>query len=191
MTAMTTDWRETLRARSACAKALTWAEGYPSFQAAWDVCPRGDWMLWWIGRATSSDPMSAARRPIVRIACQCARLALPFVRAGETRPLAAIELTERWAHGDDTVTLAEIRVYTSYAAAEAAAYAVYTASSAAYAAAAAVYASYAANAAAAAVYAAYAADAAYADARANALALCADFVRREYPCPPIAQAEGL
>lgn len=39
-----TDWRDVLRAVHACDEALTFAEGYDSFQAAWDACERGDWM---------------------------------------------------------------------------------------------------------------------------------------------------
>ena len=36
----------------ACSDALTWVSSatWPSFQAAWDACPRGSWLLWLIGR---------------------------------------------------------------------------------------------------------------------------------------------
>ena len=100
-------------------------------------------------------------------ACACARLALVHVPAGEGRPLAAIETTERWARGE--ATLDEVRTARGDAyAAEAAAYADADAA-AAYAAEA------AADAYAAAADAAEAA--AYAYARASTLARCADLVR--------------
>ena len=199
---MSDKWTDQLVAKGACSDALTWAKGYDSFQAAWDACERGDWMLWWICRSLTAGPMSAERRPLVRMACQCARLALPHAKAGESRPLAAIELAERWANGDETVTRQQLRAAayatTTAAAAAAAAYAAATAAYAAADAAAAAYAAataaaaaaaYAAAAAAAYAAAAAAADAyaaaadAYAAARAKTLAQCAVFVRAEYPTP--------
>ena len=120
-------------------------------EASGDACERGDWMLWYLGK------VDVNRRRLVLAACNCARLALPHIRAGEQRPRLAIETAERWARGDATVTLAEVRAAAdaAYAYADAA-----DAADAAYA-----YAAYAYAAAAADT-----ADAAYAAADAYAAA---------------------
>ncbi len=174
----------------ACGEAVAWAAQQKSRAAAWKTCGRGDWMLWYLG-TRSGPPESDARRRLVLCACECVRLALPYVKAGETRPLKAIETAEGWARNDGT-TLAQVRAaYAAYAAYAAnAAYATYAAYAAnaayAYAAAYATYAAYAANAAYAAANAA--ANAAYAaaaaDAKTKTLAQCADIVRRHYSRPP-------
>ena len=167
------DWSDALRAEDACAEALAFAARFDTFQAAWDACERGDWLLWWIGRTLKIAPMSPERRPLVRVACGCARLALKHVRMGENRPRLAIELVERWANGDDSVTLEQMRS----AVAAAAAVAVYAS--------AAVYAAAAVSAAAAASAASAVSAAAAASAeRAKVLKEYADLVRREYPHPP-------
>jgi len=162
----------------ACADAVEWVADQPSAAAAWCNCERGDWMLWLLGRL-SGKPGSAKRKRLVLCCCQCARLALTHVPAGEDRPRLAIETAERWAR-EEGPTLSDVRA--ASAAADAAGAASGAASDAAYAA-------YASDAA----YAAYAADAAYAAAdaadaaggtRAKTLAECADIVREHYPQPP-------
>ena len=42
------DYIDRIEALGACAPALDWlrSEQYPSLQAAWDACPRSNWMLW-------------------------------------------------------------------------------------------------------------------------------------------------
>ena len=94
--ATTSNWTDDLWRLGACGDAVAWAAGFPDLGAAWAACERGDWMLWLAGRV-SDKPMSDARRPLVLAACECARLALPHVRAGDDRPLRAIEMAERWA----------------------------------------------------------------------------------------------
>ena len=39
--------------KTPCAEALRWLKdgGYPTLQAAWDVCPRGDWMEWLVAQS--------------------------------------------------------------------------------------------------------------------------------------------
>jgi hypothetical protein len=155
------DWREKIAGYGACVDALDWLATQPDYPTAWAVCPRGNWMLWLAGKR-SGVARSKARRPLVRATCECARLALPYVRKGELRPLQAIELAERWAQGE-TVPRDELR--TAAAAAAAAAYAAGAAAAAAYAAGDAAAAAYAA-AAAAAYAAAYAAGDAAGDAAA-------------------------
>ena len=127
-----------------CREAREWCLTQPSYEAAWETCERGDWLLW-LARQLGVD-----RRHLALAACACARLALPRVPAGEERPRIAIETAEAWARG--AASLVEVR-----AAADAAYYA------------AAYYASAAARAAAAAAAVAYA-SAAYATAAANAAA---------------------
>ena len=42
------DYIERIADMCACAPAMAWlrSEQYPTLQAAWDACPRGDWMMW-------------------------------------------------------------------------------------------------------------------------------------------------
>ena len=168
-TATRPQWIAWLRHVGACADAIAWCETQPNKAAAWRNCERGDWMLWAIGK-TVGPPGDDSRKPLVMAACECARLALPYLPAGEQRPLAAIETAEAWCRGD--ATLNQVRAAASYAAY-------------AYAAAAPAYA-YAAHVAAAAAAAAYAAYATYADADARTITLrqCADIVRKHFPKPP-------
>lgn len=164
-------WLDALVAQGACVEAVAWAQTFDSFDAAWTACERGDWLLWWIGR-TVARKQGPERRRLVKVACQCARLALPRLPEWETRPLRAIETAERWARGEEGVTLDDVQK-----AADAASRASY-ASAAADAADAAADAACAAYGAVAASYAA-----AYAARRAT-LRQCADLVRAEYPAPP-------
>ena len=120
-------------------------------------------MLWYAGRV-AGPPWSESRRPLVRAAVACARLALPAWEAqypDDRAPHRCLDLADRWALVKN--------VQRDHIAA-CAAYAYYTA---------------AANAAGAAVFA-YAAYAAYATAGASkaVLAQCADLVRQVYPTPP-------
>ena len=111
-------FRSQLRALHACSDARTWV-GHKSLRCAYRTCERGDWMLWLAGR------VGVDRNVLVLAACACARLALVHMPAGEGRPLAAIETAERWARGDASVSLEDVR-QASYAA-----YAAYAANAAA------------------------------------------------------------
>ena len=177
----------------ACEEALEWLWPWigsgADLQTIWDSCPRGDWLLWMLGKL-AGPPSSDSRRQLVYCAAECAALALPIWEAydpADRRPHLAIAAAK---NGDpDAARAAASASYAARAAAYAAAYA---AADAAYAAAraaadAARAAAYAACAAArAAARGAYAAaDAAYA-ARKEYLAKCADIVRRFYPrCPEV------
>ena len=168
-----------LKALDPCPDALAWAKKQRTPAAAWKACKRGDWMLWLLGRL-SGPPESASRKKLVLCACECARLALKYVPAGEGRPRRAIETAEAWVRGTAGVTLADVQAAAH--AAYAAAHAAYAA--AAYAAAAAARAADAADAAARA--AARAADA-YAASQ-KTLAVCAAIVRKHYPKAPKLEA---
>lgn len=180
----TAHWTSQLVALGACPDAIRWARNYPTFDAAWSACERGDWLLWYACRV-SGRPESESRRRVVLAACDCAELALPTYERrypGDNRPRRAIETARRWARGEDGVTLSDVRA--AYAAAAYAAAAAADAASDAADAAAARAAS-ACAAAYADASAAYAAIAAYADAARNEmLRTCADIVRRHYPTPP-------
>lgn len=158
-----TNFHDELKRMAACHDGSDWARDYPTAQAAWDACPRGDWMLWWAARR------GVRRRDLVLAACACARLALPYAQGDEAE--LAIATAEQWAHGDVSVTLDDVRS-ASAAAADAAdaAYFAFAAASAAYAAASAAFA------------AAYASDAAGTVAvgipREVTLRKCADICRR-------------
>lgn len=166
MKATTADWRDGVAKLNPCADAMDWIRTQESAGTAWANCQRGDWLLWLCGKL-AGKPWSAARKKLVLTACECARLALPYVKAGDDRPLIAIETAERWARGEGA-TRKEVM-----AAADAAAAA--RRSAAAYAA------------------AAFAAADADADAAADAdrtatLKQCADIVRTHYPHPPEMQS---
>ena len=151
-----------LRGLGACAEAVVWV-GDRDFRTALAECSRADWILWLCGRMVDT-PTWPTQQQLTLAACACAETALRFVPPSENRPRLALETARRWARGDATVTLADVRhaAYAAYAAADAAASdasasdadaaADAAASAAAYAAA---YA--AADAAAAGAYAAYAA----------------------------------
>ncbi|MFN8994995.1 MAG: putative immunity protein [Pseudomonadota bacterium] len=143
---------EILESRHACDPALEWLEQRNSDEM-WEHCERPDWLLWWAAR-------HVPRKELVLVACQCARLALPYVDAGEIRPIKAIETAEAWTRGE--VELEEVK-----GAANAASRAASRAA-------------YAALAADDAPAAAYAAEAAYAAAQSR---MC-EIIRQQWPtCP--------
>lgn len=73
---------------------LTWARTCKTPERAWSRCKSAEWLLWALAH-------TGAHRPtLVLTACDCARLLLPVVRAGDNRPLAAIEGAEGWARGE-------------------------------------------------------------------------------------------
>lgn len=76
----------------ACEKAVRWAGNYGTLAEAWEACVRGDWMLW------LAATLQIERTLLVKAACGCARLALPYTT--DQRPLKVIVAVERWASGD-------------------------------------------------------------------------------------------
>src|SRR5271168_1861443 len=89
-----------LKALRACKEAVAWAEGR-EWPAAWQECERGDWMLWLCG--TKSWP---ERKAIVRVACDCAELALPIYEKNypnDSRVRDCIETTRKWTCGEATL----------------------------------------------------------------------------------------
>jgi hypothetical protein len=162
-------------ATDACKEVRDWAITQPTIADVWDNCPRGDWLVWIARRLNAADD-----RTLRLFAVWCAR-STPLGDGRVTgdlltdpRSRAALEVAERYAHGQ--ATKEELAAaYATYATDATAATATYAAAyaAAAYAAAttayAAAYAAYAADAAAAAAAAAaYAADAADAAKQAQA-----------------------
>ena len=121
------DWLRLIKRLGACEEALEWGENYATIEEAWQSCERGVWMLWLLGKL-SGAPETDSRKKLVLTACQCARLALPHVEKGETKPLKAIETAEAWAMGEGGITLQDVRNTAAYAAY--AVYAVYAADAA-------------------------------------------------------------
>lgn len=80
MSTRTARWVDTLRLLGACEDAVQWAIQYPSLAAAWAACEHGDWMLWYVGKTAPGNALESSddRKRLVRVACQCARLALVY-----------------------------------------------------------------------------------------------------------------
>ena len=120
---VTTHWTADLERLSACREAVEWAKAYYSIEDAWQVCERGDWMLWLAGRV-SGKPWSDSRRPLTAAAVECARLALPIYEQrhpGDARVRECLDLFARWA-GGEAIARAELgRVRTAATAATSAA----------------------------------------------------------------------
>ena len=91
-------------------------------------------MLWYAGKL-SGPPESEGRKRIVLATCECARLALPIFEKrhpDDKRVRVCLETAEKWARGEDGVTIEDVRkaryaaayaAYAADAAADAAAYA--------------------------------------------------------------------
>lgn len=87
----------------ACSDARKWV-GRKSLRVAWATCDRPDWMMWLV-RAVGGIESNLS----VRIVCGCAREALPYAGSATAVSTAAIDLAERRAGGDLTVTVEELR----------------------------------------------------------------------------------
>ena len=133
---------------NACEEAQEWADSQESYRKAWDICNRGDWMLWVAARKEVDI------RVLTKAMIECAKLVKHLMT--DERSINALRVAENFADGK--ATLGQLRV-TAHAA--------HAASCAAYTAAAA-YDAYAAH-------AAY--DAAHA-AREDVLAKSADICRK-------------
>lgn len=107
---------------NACWEAREWAAG-KDMETAWAECPRGDWMLWILGK------LDYDRKKLVYAACQCGRLSLKYTK--DPRVENAYKKAEAWTRGEAVIE--EVRS-AAYAAADAA-HAAYAAKAAAYAAA--------------------------------------------------------
>jgi hypothetical protein len=71
-------------------------DGLTSFLDLWRSCHRPDVLL------TLALRLGVDKHLVVRAACASARYGLPFTQ--DARPLHAIQIAERWAMGDESVT---------------------------------------------------------------------------------------
>lgn len=51
-----------LQSLGACQEAVNYARGFDSLQAAWDVCERGDWMMWLVARTMDRNDEPQLRK---------------------------------------------------------------------------------------------------------------------------------
>lgn len=72
-------------------------------QEAWKQNINGAELAWLLARIV--QPQSSDHRRLVGVLCVAVRRVINFVLKGEKRPLQALELTERWTKGDETVTV--------------------------------------------------------------------------------------
>ena len=89
----------------ACSEAREWASG-KSLAAVWKTCKRGDWLLWLCGKM-ADKPNWPTRKEVVLAACDCAKLSLKHVPAGEKRSRKCLETVRAWTSGN--ATLYEVR----------------------------------------------------------------------------------
>jgi hypothetical protein len=114
----------------ACSEALEWAKSYSTLGAAWDACPRSDWMVWALRRLGYRD------RKVWRLyACRCCREIWRLL--ADERSRHAVEVAERYALGQATAEELDAARSGAWevrygAAAAAAAAAAYSAAAAAY-----------------------------------------------------------
>jgi len=142
-----------------CYDAREWLSQQTDPQQAWNDCPRGDWMLWLIGKHIKSEPWSDDRKPFLACCLDCAATVSHLWPAATAEAVAALR---QWIAGEcdvETAKMARLKLWSAAAAAAA-------------------YAAYAADADAAA------ADAAHAAARTQNRAATAAIVRKHYPEPP-------
>ena len=93
---------EFCEATKACAEGREWALTQPTMAELWDNCPRADWLLW-ISNKLGQSPDD---RTLRLFAVWCARNT-PLGDGRKTgdlltdpRSLAALEVAERYAHGN-------------------------------------------------------------------------------------------
>src|SRR3990167_1321783 len=116
-----------------CRDAVVWLDQQQSPQQAWDDCPRGDWMLWLIGKQIKSESWSDGRKSLLACALDCAGT---VKHRWSNQTVAAVTILRSWIAGEATVKEARsAKQELCDADAADAAYAAYAAADAAYAAA--------------------------------------------------------
>jgi len=181
------DWCERV---GACPEAVDWV-GTRDWQAAWDECERGDWMLWALALKVGA-PGWPTKQQIVLCACDIAETVLEHVPEGDDRPRNAIDAARHRARGDceleEVAAAASAAAYAAYSAsysnaADAAAYAAYSVAGA-------LYANYAYHGAFVARYSAYAKAGAFAAECDAQLKRFADMIRERFTDLPFQKEEN-
>jgi len=82
---------------------VQWAEPYAAdMQALWERCPRGDWMLAIAARLGARGPR------LVQAAIGCARLALAYVPDDDPRAAGALDGTQKYCEGANSLDACRI-----------------------------------------------------------------------------------
>jgi hypothetical protein len=86
-------WSDRLVKINACPEAVEYARGFATAQEAWDACPRGDWMGWWID-------LKKSRRQRQLIGAAILRYALPDLESDPVVALIVVWMAEAIERGD-------------------------------------------------------------------------------------------
>ncbi len=133
---MKNNWIEKLRKQDACWEAIDWASDYKTPQAAWNACEDAEWMLWAWDRNCGKIG-SKSHKKMILCCVEIAKNSVKYIKNKEVKMLVkkSLKTTERWASGEKSVTLEDVK-NAAYAARypNAAGYAAYAARSARYAA---------------------------------------------------------
>ncbi len=90
-------WLPLLTRLDACDEAIEWARSLPTTTTAaeaWAQCPRGDWLVWLLGRLHVRGVLT--RQRLVMVSCAARRTA-------EAECVALLDTTERWCRGEATI----------------------------------------------------------------------------------------
>lgn len=71
---------------------FSYCRQFPDLESVWDVCPRGDWLLWIAAERQTN------RASLVLAACECARLSLHLNKHPSV--LTCIKVAEGWCRGE-------------------------------------------------------------------------------------------
>jgi hypothetical protein len=107
-----------LLALDPCSDARAWLdeERPTSLRAAWDTCPRGDWLVWVVGQAHIYGALT--RQRLVQVALRAIE---PVCHLLTTEQVADLGVVARWPVGEatlDEVREARERLYARYIAAD-------------------------------------------------------------------------
>jgi len=106
--------KENLLALDPCAEGLQFAKAFRfNFPMIWNVCERGDWLIWLLRKINQLDKPTA-----VTIAIACAERVLPAFEKkfpSDSRPRKAIEAAQAWLKNPSQKT--DDDAYAAYAAA--------------------------------------------------------------------------
>lgn len=91
---------EKLSSLGACEEAIAWASkcARDTAQELWDGCQMPEWLLWLIGTADSSDPVTEARKPLVSLAMDVVSLRRILWERHE-HLVRSFEKVEAWVAG--------------------------------------------------------------------------------------------
>lgn len=71
------DWYKPIHEHGACAVGLRHAGRYTSYKDLWAKCPRGDWLLWLLGKVIVGRFTAENRQKLIDCAAECACAVAP------------------------------------------------------------------------------------------------------------------